>query len=180
MGLQFNLNLDDADTVIVKRNEDSFSLLKPVTPNISYRFNTPDFNKEIKPRVDTIVYIKLHDQDVCENEAINNEYANNMEDSICNKHFNKYPIAKSFLNEALSQQIHTLIRWMGRNGFDDTNPEDAIKAILLMRLILTDFYANCIMPSPKSSLTERTPFVEYVIPIFKYYSAVYNDMSFQW
>ncbi|KAG1384772.1 hypothetical protein G6F61_000128 [Rhizopus arrhizus] len=50
----------------------------------------------------------------------------------------------------------------------------------MIRLTLTNFYANCLKSSPTNSLNERTPFVEYVVPIFKYYSAVYNDLTFQW
>ncbi|KAI9270988.1 hypothetical protein EDC94DRAFT_682022 [Helicostylum pulchrum] len=38
--------------------------------------------------------------------------------------------------------------------------------ILLIRLILTGFYANCWKPLPTNSLNEHTPFVEYVVPIF--------------
>lgn len=180
MGLHFNLNLDDSDIVTVKRKRESFALLKPITPSISYRFNNPGFEEQTKARVNSIVYIKLDDKDICENEAITNEYARNMNESYSNKYFNNYPIAKSFLNDALNQQIEDLLSWMGQHGFDNTNFEDNKKAILIIRLILADFYANCLKPSPTKSLNERTPFVEYVVPLFKYYSAVYNDLTFQW
>ncbi|KAI8094000.1 hypothetical protein BDF21DRAFT_489601 [Thamnidium elegans] len=170
---------NDSDIVMVKRKKDSFALLKPITPSISYRFNTPGFEEQMKERVNSIAYIKLDDKDICENEAITNEYASNMNESYSNKYINNYPIAKSFLNDALNQQIEDLLPWMVQHGFG-TNSEDTKKAILIIRLILTDFYANCLKPSSTNSLNERTPFVEYVVPIFKYYSAVYNDSTFQW
>ncbi|CEP14615.1 hypothetical protein [Parasitella parasitica] len=171
---------NDSDIVMVKRSKDSFALLKPITPSISCRFNTPGFNEQMKTRLNSIAYIKLDDKDNCENEAITNEYARNMDESYSNKYISDYPIAKSFLNDALNQQIGDLLPWMGQHGFDNTNSEDTQKAILIIRLILTDFYANCLKPSPTNSLNERTPFVEFVVPIFKYYSAVYNDLTFQW
>lgn len=176
MGLQFNLNVDGSDIVKVKRNKDSFALLEPITPTISCHFNSPGFDEQTKARLNSIAYVKLDDKDDCENEAINNEYARNIDESYNNKYINNYPIAKSFLNDALNQQIEDLLPWMGQHGFDKTNSEDTKKVILVIRLILTDFYANCLKPSPTKSLNERTPFVEYVVPIFKYYSAVYNDL----
>ncbi|KAG1121419.1 hypothetical protein G6F42_012445 [Rhizopus arrhizus] len=165
---------------MVKRNRDSFALLKPITPSISYRFNTPGFKEQMKARVNSIAYIKLDDKGIFENEAITNEYASTMDEPYSNKYINNYPIAKSFLNDALNQQFEDLLPWMGQHGFDHTNSEDTKKAILMIRLTLTDFYANCLKPSTTNSLNERTPFVEYVVPIFKYYSAVYNDLTFQW
>lgn len=164
---------------MVKRNKDSFALLKPITPSISYRFNTLGFKEQMKARVNSIAYVKLDDKGIFETEAITNEYACTMDESYSNKYINNYPIAKSFLNDALNQQFEDFLPWMGQHGFDNTNSEDTKKAILMIRLTLTDFYANCLKPSPTNSLNERTPFVEYVVPIFKYYSAVYNDLTFQ-
>ncbi|KAG2234829.1 hypothetical protein INT48_006746 [Thamnidium elegans] len=73
------------DIVMVKRKKDSFALLKPITPSISYRFNTPGFEEQMKERVNSIAYIKLDDKDICENEAITNEYASNMNEPYSNK-----------------------------------------------------------------------------------------------
>jgi hypothetical protein len=182
MGLHFYLNLDDNDIITVKRHNDSFALLKPITPSISYSFNTPDFNKEIKPSVESIAYIKLHDQDVCQSQVINSEYSNNMSYSDSTKYLNSIPIAKTFLLQALNQKLDALLPWLGQNGFDynEEYDQDTTNAILLLRLVLTDFFVNCRKPAPKTALNERTPFVEYVVPIFKCYSAVYNDVCFQW
>ncbi|OBZ81129.1 hypothetical protein A0J61_10822 [Choanephora cucurbitarum] len=35
-------------------------------------------------------------------------------------------------------------------------------------------------PASTNTVNERAPFVEYLVPIFKYYSAVYQDINFQW
>ncbi|KAG1055476.1 hypothetical protein G6F43_002576 [Rhizopus delemar] len=138
---------NDSDIVTIKRKKDSFALLRPITPSISYRFNTSGFNEQMKTRVNSIAYIKLDDKDI--STSINN-----------------YPIAKSFLNDALNQQIEDLLSWMGQHGFDNTNSEDTKKAMIMTRLTLTDFYVNCLKPSPTNSLNERTPFMEYAVPIF--------------
>lgn len=130
MGLRFYLNVDDSDIVTVKRNKDSFVLLKPITPSISCRFNTPGFNEEIKARLNSIAYVKLDNRDDCKNEAVSNKYARNMDDSYNNKYINNYPIANFFLNDALNQQIEDLLPWMGQHGFDKTNSEDTKKAKL--------------------------------------------------
>lgn len=121
----------------------------------------------------------MDDKDICANQAINDEYARNMDESFSNKYINNHPTAKNFLNCALNQEMDDLLPWMAQHGFDSTISEDS-KAILMIRLTLTDFYANCLKPSPANSLNERTPFVEYVVPIFKYYSAVYKSLTFQW
>ncbi|KAI8335076.1 hypothetical protein BC941DRAFT_76097 [Chlamydoabsidia padenii] len=49
----------------------------------------------------------------------------------------------------------------------------------LMGLVLTDFYANCIKPIYPTT-NERTPYVEHVILIFKYFSAFTQLASFVW
>lgn len=122
----------------------------------------------------------MDEKDICENDIVTKEFSDNLNDSRNNRFINKYPLAKSFLNNALHQNIEDMLLYIGKNGFDDTNSEDNKKAILFIRLTLTDYYANCMKPTPANSLNERTPFVEYVVPIFKYYSAVYKDLSFQW
>lgn len=149
-------------------------------PSISFRFNTPNLDEEMKAKVDSIAYVKLEDKDRCENSAITSEYDSDMDEAFSNKYINEYPIAKSFLNDALNHKTESFLLWMGKNGFDKSYSEDTQKAILFIRLTLTDFYANCLKPSSTNTLNERTPFVEYVVPIFKYYSAVYNLLTFQW
>ena len=52
--------------------------------------------------------------------------------------------------------------------------EEEKKAILFVRrLVLADYYANCMKPALKNA-NERTPFIEYLVPVFKYFSAVYK------
>ncbi|KAG0735965.1 hypothetical protein G6F57_010156 [Rhizopus arrhizus] len=61
-------------------------------------------------------------------------------------------------------------------GDDDDERQD----IRLLRYILSDYHANCSKPSYIVLSNERTPFAEYVIPIFKYFSASTKLLSFIW
>ncbi|KAI9273529.1 hypothetical protein EDC94DRAFT_677031 [Helicostylum pulchrum] len=82
------------------------------------------------------------------------EYNNNMKEQANNYCFRKLP-----------------------NGYDTNNTENDNVMIQLMRFILTDSCANCSKPEP-ASVNERTPYVEYVVPIFKYFSAATKLMAF--
>jgi hypothetical protein len=41
--------------------------------------------------------------------------------------------------------------------------EDEINDLIFGKLVLVDYYANCVKPRTPSGLNERTPFVEYVV-----------------
>jgi hypothetical protein len=41
--------------------------------------------------------------------------------------------------------------------------EDEINDLIFGKLVLMDYYANCMKPRTPSGLNERTPFVEYVV-----------------
>ncbi|RCH80860.1 hypothetical protein CU098_003735, partial [Rhizopus stolonifer] len=56
--------------------------------------------------------------------------------------------------------------------------DDERQDIRLLRYILSDYHANCSKPSYIVIPNERTPFAEYIIPIFKYFSASTKLLSF--
>lgn len=124
--------------------------------------------------------IKINDDCICEEQSLENEYRKNVEESRAKPCIKRLPVAFAFLSGALDQDIKKLLPWLGSNGFEDKLPEEKKKAILFIRLVLTDFYANCMKPPLKNKANERTPFIEYFVPVFKYYSAVYQDVNFQW
>lgn len=70
--------------------------------------------------------------------------------------------------------------WLGSNGFDSDITNDEKQAILFIRVLLTDFFINCNKPALHNTLNERTPFVEYLVAIFKRFSGVYKGIAFQW
>lgn len=59
-------------------------------------------------------------------------------------------------------------------------PNNEAKAIKLRKYIFIDYIANCEKPAYYPQANERTPYCEYVFPIFKYFSAVYKSLTFMW
>jgi hypothetical protein len=64
--------------------------------------------------------------------------------------------------------------------YDDDHTVDKIRGIRLLKYIINDYHANCEKPDYYTGSNEHTPYCEYVIPIFKYFSAVYKNLSFMW
>lgn len=161
------------NVVSVKKNQQSFSLIKPITPTATFTLNSPCFDKDTRDKVLETAYIKVGNDCICENQLIVNEYQKNVEESKAKSCIKRLPNVIAFLTNALDQELTTLIAWLRRNGFDSNYSEEEKKAVLFIRLVLTDFYANCMKPPLTNTANERTPFVEYLVPVFKYYSAVY-------
>lgn len=147
---------------------------------MSLSLDSPTFDEDIRVKVGEVAYIKISSNCVCEDQSLTNQYLVNVEESKTNPCVNCHPAALAFSRNALDQNLETFLAWLGSNGFDTRHSEEGKKAILFIRLVLTDFYANCLKPLLKNMPNERTPFVEYLIPIFKYYSAVYQNINFQW
>jgi hypothetical protein len=66
------------------------------------------------------------------------------------------------------------------NGNEEGLSDKDGKAIQLMRLVLTDYYTNCMKSVKVSELNERTPFVDHLVPLFKCYSACYPLIFLEW
>jgi hypothetical protein len=158
----------------------SYSLIKPVTPNVSFSVDSPAFDEDIKSKIDQVAYIQINNTCVCDDPSVNNEYQLNIKEYEANTCINRRPAALTFLRNALEHNMDTLIAWLGRNGFDQLYSEEEQNAILFIRLVLHDFYVNCKKRPLKNVQNERTPFIEYLVSVFKYYSAVYPDVNFQW
>ncbi|KAI8139668.1 hypothetical protein BJV82DRAFT_240522 [Fennellomyces sp. T-0311] len=101
-----------------------------------------------------------------------------MNDESVNRCLASLPVALNFLQAAMEQELSSLPRWLWTQCLQGTKEELAI--IHLMQLTLTDFYANCTRPEPVPPVNERTPFVEHVIPVIKYFNSVYEKLHIQW
>ncbi|KAG2233146.1 hypothetical protein INT48_001639 [Thamnidium elegans] len=115
------------------------------------------FTKPIKPGVNYI--INSHRDMPCLNQSV---------------------MAHNFLRNSLNQEFGNFLIWICSNGFDSGLSEEENMDILFIRFVLVDCYANCMKPAAPVQINERTPFVEYIVPIFKYFSAVYKTVSLQW
>lgn len=156
-----------------------FSFFPPtISPSIST--NKPRVTSEEIKKLKPLYLIKVNDEvDITIPKEVNDQYNLNMQEQASIHCFNKLPVSFKFLKLALESNLSDLPRWVWTNGYDDSHTQNDNLMIQLIRLILTDFYANCSKPSP-SLMNERTPYIDYVIPVFKYFCATTKLMSFLW
>ncbi|KAF7721018.1 hypothetical protein EC973_005557, partial [Apophysomyces ossiformis] len=166
------------DSILYKKGKKSFSFF-PANLKPSISTDKARINNEDRTALDPFFVIKISDETYANMpEEVENEYQKNMKEQAEIHCLRKLPNALAFLKAALDQNLHELPKWLWCNGFNSSYTEDEVKIIAMLRLILTDYYANCIKPSISGSTNERTPFAEHVIPIFKYFSAVTKMMAF--
>ncbi|KAI8373757.1 hypothetical protein BD560DRAFT_423122 [Blakeslea trispora] len=108
------------------------------------------------------------------------EYNHNNEDQDVNQCFKKLPKAQEFLMQAISGDRADFLDRVMSYKVDDNHSKDEVQAIKLLKYILIDYHANCEKPNYYTRTNERTPYCEHVIPIFKYFSAVFKNLTFMW
>ncbi|KAG1042956.1 hypothetical protein G6F43_011771 [Rhizopus delemar] len=131
------------NTVSVKKTKESCFLIKPITPNVSFSLDSSCFDEDTRAKVVKVAHIKIRKDCICEDQSLIDEYIKNVEESKAMSCIKRLPAAVAFLSGALDQDLKTFLPWLGANGFDDEHVEEEKKAILFIRLVLTDFYANC-------------------------------------
>ncbi|KAG2230177.1 hypothetical protein INT48_003482, partial [Thamnidium elegans] len=93
----------------------------------------------------------------------------------------QHPALFEFLEESVEQSLDDLSLWAGFYPIKNDITEEEKKVLVFGKLVIADYWANCVKPVVSVKLNERIPFVEHVVPIFKYFSAVYkNIVGFQW
>ncbi|KAF7724048.1 hypothetical protein EC973_001424 [Apophysomyces ossiformis] len=129
--------------------------------------------------------IKINDKHLSNTlKAVIDVYEKNLEDQSANMSLTKRLRAFNFFKQALNrplaelQQFH-LFLWSDYGKTEKLHEldDDDSKLIELIRFVLTDFTANCIKPDYPAKTNERTPFVQSIIPIFKYLSSVQHSIS---
>lgn len=120
-----------------------------------------------KSAIESVVFVKFDNDCICENDEVNEEFQTNNESQRNMRFLNQKAMVYIFLRNALDQKYDNFLAWICGNGFNYDVSEEERKA-------------NCMKPVALVQTNERTPFVEYVVPIFKYFSAVYQTISLQW
>ncbi|EIE87584.1 hypothetical protein G6F46_012981 [Rhizopus delemar] len=92
----------------------------------------------------------------------------------------KRSIVHQFLKSALDQPLNGLRQFLWTHGYKNGCSEEEKLDMELVRLILTDFTATCEKPAYPAVTNERTPFVESIVPLFKYLSAIMGSIAFVW
>lgn len=149
----------------------------------SLSIEKPRIGNEDLDNLERIYQIKINNsqhQNVS-NEIID-EYNKNMDEQTSIVSLKNLPTVLEFLKLSLQQSLDKLPYWLWRDDESNCDNEEERECIYLVRLILTDYHANCYKPAYPipGSINERTPFIEFVIPIFKYFSSVTKLLSFQW
>ncbi|CAO3702389.1 unnamed protein product [Rhizopus stolonifer] len=103
-----------------------------------------------------------------------------MEDQHENKCLNSLPKVYNLINKVINGEYNNMLDTVDNYKFDPTHSESDKKAIKLLKYIINDYHANCEKPVYYADANERTPYCEYIVPIFKYFSAVYKNLSFMW
>ena len=68
----------------------------------------------------------------------------------------------------------------GNLGTVDERRKDHFDQCKRTQDTLTDYHCNCKQPMAYNNNHERTPFVEYIIPMFKYLAKETNLLGFAW
>ncbi|EIE90180.1 hypothetical protein RO3G_14891 [Rhizopus delemar RA 99-880] len=176
-------NADDKDPVSVKKGKKSYIFTPQPTPSVStHKSRVSD---EGRATLVSLYCIKINDKHLPDTpKAVVDAYEKNIKDQLSNMSLMKRPRAFNFLKQALNQPLAGLRRFLwsdyGKTGELHGLDDDDNKLIELIRLVLTDFTANCIKPDYPTKTNERTPFVESIVPIFKYLSFVQHSISFVW
>ncbi|ORX55579.1 hypothetical protein DM01DRAFT_1304087 [Hesseltinella vesiculosa] len=172
-------NTDNDTNVQVKRGKKTFDFL-PTSLCPSVSTNKSRVHDDDRSVLNAIFVIKIDDKKYPGTPMeINESYEENMNDQAALKCLKLYPDAMEFLKSALGQNLAELPRWLWNHGYD-TDDKDTNTVNQLTRLILTDFSANCEKPLFPGTTNERTPFAEYVIPVFKYFCATTKLITFAW
>ncbi|KAI8067340.1 hypothetical protein BDF21DRAFT_112973 [Thamnidium elegans] len=166
--------------VLVKKTKKAFTFYKPLTGHL-ITINKPRVTKEDASQVAPAFEVIISDTPSTPTSSIiRNKYNENMEDQRKNKCLNSLPKVYDLINKVINGKYDNMLDTVDSYKFDPTHSENDKKAIKLFKYIINDYHANCEKPVYYTDANERTPYCEYIIPIFKYFSAVYKNLSFMW
>ncbi|KAI7879532.1 uncharacterized protein EV154DRAFT_52000 [Mucor mucedo] len=94
--------------------------------------------------------------------------------------FDIFPGVRDFINEAMNADEKDIVRmlWNSKIRLNSTGSTRTLMDII--SYTLTDFTSNCKQPLSSTNNHERTPFVKYIVPMFKYFSQERQFIEFCW
>ncbi|KAG2206414.1 hypothetical protein INT46_006964 [Mucor plumbeus] len=122
----------------------------------------------------------LIDDDNYKNEEAMNEYKGYVVDQNKFASFDSFPGVAEFIQDVLSTDKEDFIKmlWNHEKRLEATGTTRTFMDIVCYTL--TDFSSNCNQRLRNSNNHERTPFVKYIVPMFKYLSQESNLTEFCW
>ncbi|CAO3639361.1 unnamed protein product [Mucor hiemalis] len=85
-----------------------------------------------------------------------------------------------FLDDVLNCPFGKFPHTLWSHPVHDSTDTDTNNLANIISYTLTDFHCNCKQPMVTNSNHERTPFVDYVIPMFKYLAKETGLLDFSW
>ncbi|CEP19194.1 hypothetical protein [Parasitella parasitica] len=85
-----------------------------------------------------------------------------------------------FLRDALNYEFNELLAALWTHPILDSSDSTARHFASIIAYTLTDFHCNCKQPMNFTNNHERTPFVEFIVPMFKYLAKQTNLLGFSW
>ncbi|ORY99450.1 hypothetical protein BCR43DRAFT_456042 [Syncephalastrum racemosum] len=181
---------DDASNVPldVKKGKKSFSFVPQLKPSTSTHKSR--VSEEDRITLAPLYHIKINDDHTAYTPTnIIHDYEQNIDDQAVNASLSKRPLAYNFLKQALNEPLANLRQFLWTHGQDDHDGIEGSKEqasdkeeqlMELIRLVLTDYSTICLKPQYPAPTNERTPFVESIIPLFKYMSSITKSIAFVW
>ncbi|KAI8887114.1 hypothetical protein K501DRAFT_176185, partial [Backusella circina FSU 941] len=166
--------------ILVKKPRKSFSFTSPLDGHL-LTINKPRVTKNDASQLkDAFEVIISNTPSTPTSNIIIDEYNENIKDQHANKCLESLPKVKSLLNQVTNGEYSNILEAVDTYKCDQNHSEGEIKGVRLIKYIMNDYHANCEKPGFYTNLNERTPYCEYVIPVFKYFSAVFKSLSFMW
>lgn len=164
----------------MKRLKKTFSFLNPLSGSI-IAINKPRITATNAAQIESAFEICISSTpSTPSSEIIEHEYKKNIDDQHSNKCLEKIPLVKKFLEEVIDTDYDKFFDAICNKKVDEDYSRIERQYMQLLRYILVDYHANCEKPNYYTESNERTPYCEHVIPIFKYFSAVFKNISFMW
>jgi uncharacterized protein YxeA len=141
-----------------------------MAPSIS--INKPRINNDDNTKLDTLFEVMIQTPRMPLDLLIWNTktiWQNKAIIITCNNHQN-----------CLNRTLDEMLDYIWTHKLDDQCTTKEQQAAKFLKYMLTDYHANCNKPPYAITANERTPFNEYVIPTFKYFSSATGLLSFIW
>ncbi|CEP16440.1 hypothetical protein [Parasitella parasitica] len=145
--------------------------------------NKPKIQKVDREAIDDFCDIEMEflvNSNNYKNEEAVEDYKRYAEDRHRLASFDIFPGVRDFINEAMNAEEKDIVRvlWNSEIRLRTTGSTRTLMDIICYTL--TDFTSNCKQPLSSTNNHERTPFVKYIVPMFKYFSRETQFLEFCW
>lgn len=149
-------------------------LISPIKPKIQ-KVDREAINDFCDIAMEFLINTKGHEND----EAIK-EYKIYAEERKTLASFDLFPGVRDFINDAMNADEEGFVKVLWNNQIRLNATGYARTMMDIISYTLTDFSSNCKQQLSNINNHERTPFVKYIIPMFKYFSQETKLIEFCW